>query len=56
MAADALVVATVQAPPVKHTGESFLRSLLLYRNDLAFRALLYQPVDHFGKETLNHPD
>jgi hypothetical protein len=33
-----------------------LRILLLYQNDLAFRALLDQAVDRFGKKPLDHPD
>ena len=56
--ADEFVVVNVQASPIKRTVESFirLRSLLLYRNDLAFGALLDQPVYRFGKKPLNHPD
>jgi hypothetical protein len=56
--ADALVVANVHAAPVKNAGESFIRfrSLLLYRNDLAFRTLLYQPVHRFGKKPFHHAD
>ena len=57
-AAKALVVVKVQASPIKRTVESFIRfrSPLLYRNDLAFGALLNQPVYRFGKEPLDHPD
>jgi hypothetical protein len=61
--ADEFVIVNVQTPPVKYAGNVVrmkslirFRSLLLYRNDLAFGALLDQPVYRFGEKPLNHPD
>jgi hypothetical protein len=42
-------------PSVRFTS-LISRRLALYRNDLAFRTLLDQPVDHFTKKPLDHPN